>query len=93
MNERLRASIRGDVQGVSFRWFIAREAGRLHLRGWVRNRRDGRVEVLAEGERTSLEALIVTLRRGPRLARVDDVDLLWEGASGEFDGFQIEATV
>jgi acylphosphatase len=93
MSERLSAFVRGEVQGVSFRWFVAREAFRLGLRGWVRNRRDGRVEVLVEGERALLETLVETLRRGPRPARVDDVDLRWEEATGEFYDFKIEATV
>ncbi len=49
MPERLHAFILGDVQGVSFALVVGEEAMRLGLRGWVRNRRDGRVEVLAEG--------------------------------------------
>lgn len=92
MNERLHAFVRGDVQGVSFRWFAALEAHRFGLTGWVRNLRDGRVEVLAEGGRIDLDALVEKLRRGPRAARVDDVDLTWEEATGEFPDFTIEAT-
>lgn len=93
MNERLRAWVRGEVQGVSFRWFIVREGRRLGLTGWVRNRRDGRVEVLAEGGRHGLEALVDALWRGPRLARVEGVDVAWDEATGEFPDFEIEATV
>jgi acylphosphatase len=92
MNERLRAFVRGDVQGVSFRWFVLREASPLDLRGWVRNLRDGRVEILAEGDRGSLEILLAALRRGPRMARVDDVDVRWEEATGEYPAFSVEAT-
>jgi acylphosphatase len=92
LNERLRAFVRGEVQGVSFRWFVAREARRLGLAGWVRNRRDGRVEVLAEGGRIPLEDLVEMLKRGPRLARVEGVDLAWEKATGEFPDFEIKAT-
>ncbi len=93
MPERLRALIRGNVQGVSFRWFVGEEAMRLGLRGWVRNRRDGRVEVLAEGERDALTALLEELRRGPRYARVEGVDIDWTEASGEFADFRIVPTV
>jgi acylphosphatase len=93
MPERLRALIRGNVQGVSFRWFVGEEAMRLGLRGWVRNRRDGRVEVLAEGERDALTALLEELRRGPRYARVEGVDIDWTEASGEFADFRIIPTV
>lgn len=66
---------------------------RLGLRGWVRNRRDGRVEVLAEGERDALTALLEELRRGPRYARVEGVDIDWTEASGEFADFRIIPTV
>lgn len=66
---------------------------RLGLRGWVRNRRDGRVEVLAEGERDALTALLEELRRGPRYARVEGVDIDWTEASGEFADFRIVPTV
>ena len=93
MNERMHAFVRGGVQGVSFRWFVEGEALRLGLRGWVRNRRDGRVEVLAEGGRDALETFVLLLRRGPRMARVEDVDVWWEEATGEFPGFEIEPTV
>ena len=93
MDERLRAFVRGDVQGVSFRWYVQREASSRGLRGWVRNRRDGQVEVLAEGERRLLEELMTLLSRGPRLARVNGVDSKWEEATGEFPGFRIEPTV
>jgi len=92
MPERLHAFILGDVQGVSFRWFVGEEAMRLGLRGWVRNRRDGRVEVLAEGERPSLTVLLEGLRRGPRFARVEGVDIDWTEASGEFSDFRIVPT-
>jgi acylphosphatase len=93
MIQRFRAFVRGDVQGVAFRWFVSREASGLGIRGWVRNRLDGRVEVLAEGDRDSLTALIEGLGRGPRLARVDDVDVCWEEATGNESDFRIERTV
>jgi len=93
MNERLHAFVRGEVQGVSFRWFIDREASRSGLRGWVRNRRDGRIEVLVEGERAVLETFLGEIRRGPRMAWVEGVDVRWDDATGEFPDFQIIPTV
>ncbi len=93
MTERLHVFVRGEVQGVSFRWFVDREAMRSGLRGCVRNRRDGRLEVLAEGERAVLEAFLEQIRRGPRMAQVEGVDIRWEEATGEFTDFRIIPTV
>jgi acylphosphatase len=66
--------VRGRVQGVGFRWFVEREAHILGIAGWVRNRSDGTVEVLAVGTRDQLSGLRSRLREGPRAARVDDVE-------------------
>jgi acylphosphatase len=65
--------VRGRVQGVGFRWFVEREAATLGVTGWVRNRDDGRVEVMATGTREQLAALHARLREGPRAARVEEV--------------------
>ena len=60
----------------------------LRLSGYVRNLPDGRsVEVVAEGPRESLEQLIEHLREGPRMSRVDGVDVEWREATGEYRGF------
>jgi acylphosphatase len=66
--------VRGRVQGVGFRWFVEREAHILGIAGWVRNRSDGTVEVLAMGTRDQLSGLRTRLGEGPRAARVDDVE-------------------
>ena len=66
--------VRGRVQGVGFRWFVEREAHMLGVAGWVRNNADGAVEVLAQGTRDQLSALLGRLQQGPRAARVDRVD-------------------
>src|SRR6266850_4026339 len=66
--------VRGRVHGVGFRWFVEREAHTLGIAGWVRNRADGTVEVLAMGTRDQLSGLRTRLREGPRAARVDDVE-------------------
>jgi acylphosphatase len=71
--ETRRYLVSGRVQGVGFRWFVEREAAQLGITGWVRNREDGRVEVMATGTRQQLSALNAHLRQGPRAARVDEV--------------------
>ena len=67
--------ISGRVQGVGFRWFVARRATGLRLVGWARNLADGRVEVVAAGPATALAKLDRELRDGPRLSRVDHVEI------------------
>jgi acylphosphatase len=71
--ETRRFVVTGRVQGVGFRWFVEREAAILCVTGWVRNRDNGSVEVMATGTREQLAALHGRLREGPRAARVDDV--------------------
>jgi acylphosphatase len=61
----------GRVQGVGYRAFVAREAGRHRLEGWVRNCRDGTVEALFKGEAEVIDDMIAVCRRGPSGARVD----------------------
>jgi acylphosphatase len=86
---RLHAIIEGDVQGVGFRQFTLCCARRLRLHGWVRNRDDGAVEVLAEGERSSLDALVAVLHEGPPAATVRELTSDWLNATGEFVRFII----
>jgi acylphosphatase len=90
-SERLHAVITGDVQGVGFRFFLIRHAQALDLRGWVRNRDDGAVELVAEGPRLDLEQLLFYAKQGPRQARVSHVDAGWSVASGGLDLFDISA--
>ncbi|MBI3971704.1 MAG: acylphosphatase [Chloroflexi bacterium] len=90
MNERLAATVHGRVQGVGFRYFVQTEARRLRLSGYVRNCPNGRrVEVVAEGDRPSLERLVGAVRQGPPGAYVERVDVSREPASGEFSGFSV----
>ncbi|HVZ86815.1 MAG TPA: acylphosphatase [Polyangia bacterium] len=73
--KRVRAVVRGRVQGVGFRAATAHEARRLGAAGWVRNRLDGTVEVEARGEAAAVDALVAWLRQGPRLSHVTGVDV------------------
>ena len=88
--EARRFVVRGRVQGVGFRWFVEREAHMLGIAGWVRNNADGSVEVLAIGTHEQLLGLRSRLRRGPRAARVDDVQELEAKAVPELNTFRIE---
>ena len=87
--ERLHGVVHGDVQGVGFRYFLMREAQRLGLRGWVRNRDDGTVEFVAEGRRPDLERLRQAAERGPRMAQVEWVDAEWSAAAGDLTRFDL----
>lgn len=86
---RVIARVRGRVQGVGYRFFARREASALGLRGYARNLPDGSVEVVAEGRRGDLDALVTALRRGPSAAEVDTVDVTWDAASGTFANFGV----
>ncbi|MDI6859159.1 MAG: acylphosphatase [Methanocellales archaeon] len=89
MKSRVHAFVSGRVQGVFFRSFTRSEATSLGIHGWVRNLRDGRVEVLAEGEKSALDELLGKLREGPPGARVEKVDVMWEEYEGNLNGFRI----
>lgn len=85
--------VRGRVQGVGFRWFVEREASALGLIGWVRNREDSTVELLAMGEQEKLAQLRARLAEGPRASRVDTVDESEptpEETTGGLKSFQIQ---
>jgi acylphosphatase len=85
----LRAVVRGDVQGVGFRYFLIDTARPLGLHGWVRNLPDGAVELVAEGDPEKLERLLKAARQGPRHARVGEVEVEWQPASGGLTAFDL----
>ena len=84
-----RVIIEGRVQGVFFRHHTQEVAFRLDLKGWVKNRRDGSVEALFEGDKKKVDQIIQWCRRGPSEARVMNVQTTWENYAGEFDDFSI----
>jgi acylphosphatase len=86
---RVRVFAGGRVQGVAYRFFAEKYAGRTGITGWARNLPDGRVEVLAEGSSENIEAFLERLREGPRLARVDSFDVRREASTGEFRDFRV----
>lgn len=89
MAKRVEAIVHGYVQGVSFRYYTQREANLLGVRGWVANRPDGTVQVVAEGDADSLEQLVGYLHRGSPAARVERVEADWSDATGEFHQFRV----
>jgi acylphosphatase len=88
-NKRVQLFVKGRVQGVFFRAAAQREARRLGIGGWVKNRNDGSVEIVAEGEEDAIKEIINWAQRGPSAARVEDVDVRWRGYTGEFAEFRI----
>lgn len=81
--------ISGRVQGVAYRYFAEKYAKSFGITGWVKNLYDGRVEVLAEGDRNDLDRFLARLKEGPRLALIEDFDVTWEEFANEFQDFQI----
>ncbi len=85
----LRAVVHGQVQGVSFRYYTRQQARRLGLRGYVRNRSDGTVEVVAEGPCHSVEELHAWLQSGPPAAEVSDVEAEWGPPTSTWGPFEV----
>lgn len=86
--ERRRVLVRGFVQGVGFRFSVERAARSRGVAGWVRNRSDGAVEAVFEGEQADVDALVDFCRRGPRGADVERVDVTAESPEG-LAGFRV----
>jgi len=91
MQEKQRAHvvIAGRVQGVCFRMETQRTAESTGVSGWVRNRPDGAVEAVFEGDREGVDQMLAWCRRGPAHANVRDVEVKREPYAGEFQGFRI----
>ncbi len=84
--------VEGRVQGVGFRYYVMNCVGTKEIKGWVRNLQDGRVEVLAEGSKKDLTALLEEIQRGPNTSRVTKTIPNWEDASGELESFRAVAS-
>ncbi len=88
-HERLQATVRGQVQGVGFRWFVVRHASGMGLTGWARNEPDGSVQVVAEGPPQVLTELLARLHEGPPASAVREVESSRSPATGEFRRFSV----
>lgn len=80
--------ISGFVQGVGYREFVKREAEKLGVLGWVRNLRDNRVEVIAQGDEETLKKFIKICEKGPFLADVKNIAIDWQEPSEIFAEFE-----
>lgn len=86
-DKRAHVIVRGFVQGVGYRAGAIRRARALGLRGWVRNKSDGSVELLAEGDEEALGEFLGWCRQGPWGASVTDLEVDWEEPQGNLRGF------
>ena len=85
--------IHGRVQGVGFRYSMLREAKRLGLSGWVRNRRDGSVEALVQGKAEIVAAMVAWSKQGPPGSQVTDVSVANADGEPAVSGFEQWATL
>jgi acylphosphatase len=85
----VRVLVRGRVQGVSYRASLRREAAVLGLAGWVRNRPDGSVEFLLQGDSDLVQRVLDWARNGPALAKVTSLDAVDTTADPRLTGFEI----
>ncbi len=92
MPNRLHLNIQGRVQGVCYRMYTQDQARALGVRGWVRNRRDGSVELVAEGDDAALQGLLHWCWQGSPSAHVTRIDDRWQDATGEFSDFVVAPT-
>ena len=81
--------ISGRVQGVCFRMETQRAAKRIGVSGWVKNRFDGTVEAVFEGDKKQVDQIIEWCRKGPSLSVVSNLEIAWESFTGEFKNFDI----
>ncbi|MFN0158245.1 MAG: acylphosphatase [Bacteroidota bacterium] len=86
---RVHIVVEGVVQGVGFRWFVARHAESLELKGYTKNLPNGNVQIEAQGDRSPVEELIKQVKIGPRSAHVANLTLEWKEPTKEFTTFEI----
>jgi acylphosphatase len=88
--ERVNIIVRGRVQGVFYRARTKEKAIELELNGWVKNRMDGTVEIVAEGTKEDLERLVDWSKYGPEDAHVTKVEVKWQPFVDEFSDFTVQ---
>ena len=81
--------VEGNVQGVFFRRSAKMQADKLGIVGLVRNRRDGTVEVIAQGQKGKVNAFIKWCKKGPPFAKVDKVEVEWRKNLEDFEEFEV----
>ncbi len=91
--QRVHVWVKGRVQGVGFRAHVQYSARQIGVAGWVRNVGEDTVEAVGEGEHAQLEQLVDAMRRGPRGSQVDESNVEWQNATGEFTDFQLRRSM
>jgi acylphosphatase len=86
---RVRIMLQGYVQGVGFRWFLHQKAEEAGVTGFVRSLDDGRLEAVFEGNRDQVDEMLSHARNGPDMAKVDNIDIMWELPEGRWDELEI----
>jgi len=89
MRKRVHVFYSGRVQGVGFRFTAEEIAKRCEVVGWVKNLRDGRVELVAEAEEKHLKQFLEEMRRGPMRNFIEDVEVAWSASTNDFKDFEI----
>ncbi len=89
MDSRLNINVQGTVQGVFFRAGAQEQAKKLGLVGYATNLGNGSVEIVAEGEQEQLEELLMWCWKGPKGAKVTDLEFAWGLTTGEFEEFEV----
>lgn len=87
--QRVHIIVSGRVQGVFFRDFTRQQANNLGITGWVKNLPDGKVQIVAEGEKSKLFQLIEAVKSGPERSNVKDCKIEWTDFKDEFTDFKI----
>jgi acylphosphatase len=88
--ERVNIIVHGEVQGVFYRARTKEKAIELNLNGWVKNRIDGTVEIVAEGVKEDLKRLVDWTKQGPRHANVTKIEVKWQPFTDEFSDFTVK---
>ena len=90
MKKRIHVYYSGNVQGVGFRFTAVRVAKAFEVTGWVKNLRDGRVEVMAEAEAEKLERFLDEIKAGPLKYYIRNADVNWQEFKDEFGAFEVK---
>lgn len=90
MNVTAFIEVYGIVQGVGMRYSVFQKAKSLKLKGYVKNRSDGSVEIVAEGYKDKIKDLIHYIKSGMRWARVDDIMIYWDDYKANYNSFDIK---
>ncbi|HTP00502.1 MAG TPA: acylphosphatase [Anaerolineales bacterium] len=91
--QRVHVWVKGRVQGVGFRAHVQYSARQIGVTGWVRNVDYDTVEAVGEGEREKLDRFVEAVKTGPMNSRVDESNVEWQNATGEFRDFQLRRSM